>query len=231
MSDQRQRGVCAYCGRKKQLTVDHIPPKLLLAEPFPNNLITVPACVECNKKFQRDDEYTRDMLALDFRAGANAAAASKVPKIFRSLQRPQSQRYAGYVQGQIRPTELVDSLGRPLSLRASPDRDRIDATGKHIMLGMHFHFANQPLPQDYQLYIHSKPGYGSIDFMTDRLTHLYEKAGAKRSGTVGNGFSYAAASFGDAFIYLFLVYEYFWWIVVALPAHVEIPDLPNRKSH
>ena len=89
-------GICAYCGETNELTDDHVPPRLLLQEPYPEHLITVPSCEKCNRGFQRDDEYTRDMVALDFRAGRNATAAAKVPKIFRSLQRPQSQRYASY---------------------------------------------------------------------------------------------------------------------------------------
>jgi len=220
---------CAYCGEERELTDDHVPPKLLLEEPFPDNLITVPACAPCNHGFQRDDEYTRDMVALDFRAGRNATAAAKVPKVFRSLQRKESARYRGYVGSQLKPTELVDPLGRPLSLRASPDRDRIENTGKHIMRGLHFHFAKEPLAKDANVFAYSKPGYDSIDFITVNLTSLYEKAGARRDGHIGNGFSFAAASFGDAFIYLFLLYEYFWWIVVALPSHVTIRSLTEQK--
>ena len=218
-------GKCAYCGELRELTDDHVPPRLLLGEPYPDNLITVPACEPCNRGFQRDDEYTRDMVALDFRAGRNATAATNVPKVFRSMQRPQSTRYRKYFEGQLRPTELVDSSGRPLSLRASPDRARIENTGKHIMRGLHFHFAQRPLPGDAKVYSYSKPGYDSIDFVVEHLTRLYEKAGAQRDGAIGDGFSYAAASFGDAFIYLLLLYEYFWWIVVALPPHVSIPGL------
>jgi hypothetical protein len=30
-----RRGVCAYCGKEKNITRDHIPPKALLAEPYP----------------------------------------------------------------------------------------------------------------------------------------------------------------------------------------------------
>ena len=63
-----RRGICAYCGKEKNLTRDHVPPKVLLAEPYPANLLTVPACHECNRRFQRDDDYTRSMLALDLRA-------------------------------------------------------------------------------------------------------------------------------------------------------------------
>ena len=169
------------------------------------------------------------MVALDFRAGRNAAAAAKVPKVFRSLQRPESKRYRTYFGSQLQPTDLVDPSGRPLSLRASPDRARIENTGKHIMRGMHFHFAQQPLPADANVFSYSKPGYDSIDFIVERLTRLYEQAGARRDGAIGNGFSYAAASFGDVFIYLFLLYEYFWWMVVALPPHVKIPGLTDAE--
>ena len=97
------------------------------------------------------------------------------------------------------------------------------------MRGLHFHFAQQPLPGDANVYSYSKPGYDSIDFIVEHLTRLYEQAGARRDGAIGNRFSYAAASFGGAFIYLFLLYEYFWWIVVALPAHVTIPGLTETE--
>ena len=40
-SGSRKR--CIYCGAEKDLTVDHVPPKLLLMLPYPQNLITVPA--------------------------------------------------------------------------------------------------------------------------------------------------------------------------------------------
>ena len=125
----------------------------------------------------------------------------------------------------MEPTELLNAHGQPLSLRASPDRKRIDATGKHIMLGMHYAFDGKPLPAGYKVFVHSKPGYDSVDFITENLTSLYEKAVARKDGEIGTGFSYAAASLGDAFIWLFLLYEYFWWIVVAMPPHAPIADL------
>jgi hypothetical protein len=52
-------GECVYCGQWGPLTSDHIPPKNLFAKPRPSNLITVPACRNCNKSFELDDEYFR----------------------------------------------------------------------------------------------------------------------------------------------------------------------------
>lgn len=214
---------CAYCSEKKELTDDHVPPKLWLEEPYPDNLVTVPACWDCNKKFQKDDEYTRTVIALDFRAARNSAAQSRLPKIFRSLQRPQARGFSEYLRSQLKKSDLVDSLGRPLGIRAEVDRSRIEATGERIAKGLHFHFGGQPLPRDAQVFVYSKPGYDAIDFIIPNFTAVLEKCGAQRIGQIGAGFSYVAGASGDAYVFGILLYEYFWWIVAVLPAHVKLP--------
>jgi hypothetical protein len=40
--------LCAICGIRDATTKDHVPPKGIFAKPRPSNLITVPACHECN---------------------------------------------------------------------------------------------------------------------------------------------------------------------------------------
>jgi len=50
---------CIYCGSTTNLSKDHIPPKCLFPSPAPNNLITVPSCVRCNKSYSKDEEYFR----------------------------------------------------------------------------------------------------------------------------------------------------------------------------
>src|SRR5262245_2052117 len=118
--------VCAYCSAENPQTVDHVPPKLMLEAPYPDNLVTVPACDDCNKKFMKNDEYTRTAIALDFRAAGNSAAQSRLPKIFRSLQYPQAKKFADYLKGQLKPTDIVDGTGKPLGLRAEVDGSRIE---------------------------------------------------------------------------------------------------------
>jgi len=53
------RDECIYCGARDNLTDDHVPPKALFPEPRPSDLITVPACLQCNKSYEKDDEYFR----------------------------------------------------------------------------------------------------------------------------------------------------------------------------
>ena len=85
---KRTFDICVYCGKRKKLTVDHVPPKLFLAPPYPPNLLTVPACHECNASFTKNDEYTRTVVILDVRASNNTDAQAKLPAVMRSLLRP-----------------------------------------------------------------------------------------------------------------------------------------------
>lgn len=55
-ADERHSTFCAYCGGRTG-TRDHVPSKVLLDAPLPENLPVVPACRECNNGFSLDEEY------------------------------------------------------------------------------------------------------------------------------------------------------------------------------
>jgi len=52
----RLDGMCCYCGDFPD-TRDHVPSKVLLNDPFPENLPVVPCCSSCNQNFSKDEEY------------------------------------------------------------------------------------------------------------------------------------------------------------------------------
>lgn len=54
--DERQLMMCAHCGSATG-TRDHVPSRVLLDEPYPENLPVVPACANCNTGFSLDEEY------------------------------------------------------------------------------------------------------------------------------------------------------------------------------
>ena len=56
LKNSRLDGVCVYCGRRSS-TRDHVPSKVLLDEPYPDQLPVVPACQNCNQSFSLDEEY------------------------------------------------------------------------------------------------------------------------------------------------------------------------------
>lgn len=45
---------CIYCGKKAD-TREHVPSKVFLLEPLPENLPTLPACLECNNSYSHDE--------------------------------------------------------------------------------------------------------------------------------------------------------------------------------
>lgn len=55
-SDFRLDTQCAYCGEYPE-TRDHVPSKIILERPFPENLPIVPSCLKCNNGFSLDEEY------------------------------------------------------------------------------------------------------------------------------------------------------------------------------
>lgn len=55
-ADSRLIRGCIFCGGRAE-TRDHIPSKCLLDRPYPENLVIVGCCYECNQSFSSDEEY------------------------------------------------------------------------------------------------------------------------------------------------------------------------------
>ena len=56
LADARLINGCVYCGGVAD-TRDHVPSRVFLDSPFPENLPVVPACKPCNGGFSSDEEY------------------------------------------------------------------------------------------------------------------------------------------------------------------------------
>ena len=88
-SDERLKGGCAHCGASmtnEPRTSDHIPSKVLLNSPYPENLMVVDACKKCNKSFSTDEEYAAAFLASVI-SGSSKPDASRFPSAAMSLNR------------------------------------------------------------------------------------------------------------------------------------------------
>jgi len=69
-SDLRLEGYCIYCGKEPE-TRDHVPSKVLMDKPFPENLPVVPACEKCNEGFSKDEEYFACLIECILRGTTN----------------------------------------------------------------------------------------------------------------------------------------------------------------
>jgi hypothetical protein len=213
MSHRNQCCVCVYCGEQRKLTADHVPPKLLFAQPYPTNLITVPACRSCNASFQKDDEYTRTVISLDVRASKNLDVQLKLPAILRSLKKPNARAFAEYLASQTAASAVVAPDGAPMGQIVNVDRARVNATGARIIRGLYFVEMGRPLTPNAVMRVEARGGPLRPDEADARtIAHAYCKFSEHRDGAIGTAFSYAAG-FGDGMsVWIMLLYDYFLWV-------------------
>ena len=81
--DERNKGFCVHCGGSDE-TVDHVPSKVFLEEPYPDNLMASPACRRCNNGFSTDEEYLACFL--ECVVAGEVEPAKLRPKIARILR-------------------------------------------------------------------------------------------------------------------------------------------------
>jgi len=82
-ADSRLVAACIHCGADTE-TRDHCPSRVLLDEPYPENLPIVPACASCNRGFSLDEQYFACLVEC---ARTGSAEAVQRPKIRRILQK------------------------------------------------------------------------------------------------------------------------------------------------
>ncbi len=77
--------MCSYCGEHPD-TRDHVPSKILLDEPFPENLPVVPCCDKCNQSFSLDEEYIACLIecVLSGTTDINQLKREKIKKILQN---------------------------------------------------------------------------------------------------------------------------------------------------
>jgi hypothetical protein len=90
-SDARLDQMCCYCGELPD-TRDHVPSKVLLNDPFPENLPVVPCCNTCNQDFSKDEEYFACLIECIISGSAEILdlKREKIKRIL--LKRPALQR-------------------------------------------------------------------------------------------------------------------------------------------
>jgi len=204
--------MCVYCGADKDITVDHVPPKLLLTRPFPENLITVPACFPCNQSFQKDDEYMRTMLSIDVRASKNTAAQSNLPAILRSLQRPDARSFVEYLASQTNQTVILDQHGSPMGQMTELDHTRLSRAGQRFVRALYFSETRTPLPVGALVRVGATTGLRATDAETITIARALKTLPDWIDGSVGTAFSYVAALGPELSFWFMLLYDFFFWL-------------------
>jgi hypothetical protein len=82
--DERQTAYCIYCGGVADETREHVPSRVFLDEPYPENLPTIGACLQCNNGFSLDEQYVACLIDCA-KAGSADPSAVHREKVRRML--------------------------------------------------------------------------------------------------------------------------------------------------
>ena len=81
--DRRNKGFCVHCGGPDE-SDDHVPSKVLLDQPYPENLIVCSSCLSCNNALSIDETYLACLLECVLAGEADPAKLHR-PKIAKVL--------------------------------------------------------------------------------------------------------------------------------------------------
>lgn len=122
--DERLRGSCVLCGAEST-TRDHVPAKVFLDDPLPQQLPVVEMCAPCNQSASSDEEYVACLI--DVVVHGDATSAGLRTRITRSLahsphllarlsqaQRLDGDRCTGFTAEVPRLHRVLDKIGRGL---------------------------------------------------------------------------------------------------------------------
>ena len=163
---------CAFCGSDKNVTKDHVPPKNVFPEPRPSDLITVPACDNCNKATSMDDEYFRLMLCMSDQVGHNPDARKNRETILRSLDRNEAPGLRTSFLTGTRMVQVRTPAGLHLARRLAFDVDlqRIFRIVEKTVKGLLFQEFGRRFSSDYGVAVHSNDSLS--DWPADDIEEL-----------------------------------------------------------
>jgi hypothetical protein len=153
VSKKKRVARCGYCGKRRLVTDDHVPPKGLFPKPRPSDLITVPICSSCNAGTSRDDEYFRTVIAPHFRAAQHPEAQLVLPSVWSSLTRPEAEGFRASFLNALHAVTMTSPMGLYIGKAYKYDIDyaRIERVAERIARGLFFHQKDTPIPNACQI--------------------------------------------------------------------------------
>lgn len=171
-ADQRFNGQCVYCGASPD-TKEHVPPKVFLDKPFPENLPTVEACAECNNGFSLDEEYMACLLdcVISGTADPNNLQRETIRRILES--RPQ---IAKRLQNACR----VENGG----IHFEVEYDRIEKVVAkmglgHVLYELNLLFSESPQVEITPLQFFSDHDIMRFEDFSNRTSHFWPEVGSR----------------------------------------------------
>lgn len=146
--------VCVICGQNPATTRDHLPPKALFLKPYPDNLITVPACEGCNGGGSGYDDEFQAFLAMHV-----AGHDERGSKFFQERGRVNlegNERRLQALRDGVQEIEILGPEGDPVGRAPAVlwDSEAHDAVVERMIRGLYWHHTGHILSPDAQVDTH-----------------------------------------------------------------------------
>ncbi|MCE9530026.1 MAG: hypothetical protein K8T89_02635 [Planctomycetes bacterium] len=151
--DEKKK-LCMFCGKDESfgaMNVEHFVPRALWDSKRPQDTQTVPAHVACNSSFSSDNDYFRDIVALDegaaFHPEVQKLMAGKIDRKFQ--KKPGAMRISLKDLGPI-PKHSKGGIYLGHAPAFTVDTVRVERVLRNIMKGVFYSVREEPLPADFQ---------------------------------------------------------------------------------
>lgn len=225
-----RRGECAYCGRTRPLTRDHIPPKALFGSPRPNNLISILCCRECNEEASKDDEYFKNALALRIDTYNHPDVQKILPSVIRSYKKDHKIGYRKSFFKTLRQVELRSPSGLFIGSTGAynVEIERLDTVARRIVRGLFYIAKGERLPDSHRISVFSDWIIGNLSEPDKAhiLDSLIAPLSRKPRTIIGEEtFTYRFQFFDeDPFLSIWLLtfFEAIFYIGLTLPNEIQL---------
>lgn len=171
-ADSRLSGFCVYCGGAPD-TRDHVPSRVLLDEPFPNNLPIVECCTDCNRAFSLHEEYVACFLSCVI-CGSTDPERQCRPKIARILR--DSPAIAARIQASLIPSDSDEIVWKPELERF--EEVILKLARGHIAYELSLPRIEEPTSVQ-MMPLGLMPPDSVAEFLSDQSTHLVPEIGSR----------------------------------------------------
>lgn len=162
---------CIYCGESAK-TREHVPSKAFLVEPYPENLLTIPACFKCNNGFSDDEKYVSCFLIIlkesvyeDYTRHEDTVRRLKKDEKLKLLPNEQIRKNSDKVYYTMDETRLFRILLKLAKGHAGFEFDYVNFDGMEIKIWYDYSFS---IPENVLL-----------DFNQIPMSQLYPEVGSR----------------------------------------------------